>query len=82
MSSKDTEILVFNEYQISDKIPPIIYADFESFIKTWDKSKNDIENSFTTKVGEHSSCGYSMSTVWAFDGIENNHYIQRWGLHE
>ena len=25
-----------------------------------------------TKVGEHFPCGYSMSTIWTFDGKENN----------
>ena len=26
----------------------------------------------TTKIGEHIPCGYSMSTIWAFDHIEIN----------
>ena len=27
------------------------------------------------KIGEHVSCGYSMSTIWAFDNMENNHTL-------
>ena len=33
-----------------------------------------LKKSFTTEVGEHIPCGYSMSTIWTFDGIENKHY--------
>ena len=29
----------------------------------------------TTKIGEHIPCGYSMSTIWAFDHIENKHTL-------
>ena len=44
-------------------MPYIIYADIESLIKKINFS--------TTKIGEHIPCGYSMSTIWAFDYIEN-----------
>ena len=33
MSSEDTEILEFNEYQRYEKAPSIIYEDLESLIK-------------------------------------------------
>ena len=39
MPSKDTEILQFNQYQKSDKISSIIYADLESLIKNWMDAK-------------------------------------------
>ena len=42
-----------------------------------DRCKNNPENSSTTKVGEHVPCGYSMSTIWAFDGIWNKHVVNR-----
>ena len=35
------------------------------------------ENSSTTKIGEYIPCGYSMSTIWAFDNIENNCTLYR-----
>ena len=59
----------------SDKIPCIIYADIESLIKKIDGCKNNPENSSTTKIGEHIPCGYSRSTIWVFDHIENKHTI-------
>ena len=52
------DILGFNQYMKSDKMPYIIYADVESLIKKNGCAKNP-KNS-TTKIGEHISCGYSM----------------------
>ena len=53
----------------------IIYADMESFIKKVDGCANNPENFPTTKIGEHIPCGYSMSTIWAFNDIENKHTL-------
>ena len=50
-------------------MPCIIYVDTESSIKKLDGCANIPENSSTTKIGEHIPCGYSMSTIWAFDHI-------------
>ena len=36
-----------------------------------------IIQSSTTKIGEHITCEYSMSTIWAFDTIENKHTLYR-----
>ena len=55
----------------SDKTTHIIHADMKSLIKKIDGCANNPENSSTTKIGEHILCGCSMSTVWAFDHIEN-----------
>ena len=35
------------------------------------------ENSFTTKVGEHISLGFSMSTISSIKNIENEHDVYR-----
>ena len=63
MSAEDTKILEFNQYKKSVKAPFIIYADLECLIKTIDGCKNNVENSSTTKVGEHIPSGFSMSTI-------------------
>ena len=34
-----------------------------------------IQNYSTTKIGEHIPRRYSMSTMWAFDNIENKHTL-------
>ena len=57
----------------------IIYADIESLIKKINGCANNPEKSSTTKLGEHIPCGYSMSTIRAFDNIENKHTLHRGG---
>ena len=53
MSSEDTKILEFNQYQISDKATFVIYADVACLIEKTDGCKNNPENSSTTKVIKH-----------------------------
>ena len=55
----------------------IIYADLESLIKEMNGCKNYSENSSTTKIDKHSHYGYSVSTIWAFDGTENKYNVYR-----
>ena len=71
MSSEKDNILKFSRYMKSDKMPYIIYVDAESLIEKVDGSTNNPEKSSTTKIHEHLPCGYSKSTTWAFDHIEN-----------
>ena len=56
-------------------MPYIIYTDIESLIKIIDLCANNKENSSTTKIDEHILCEYSMSTIRAFDHIENKHTL-------
>ena len=81
MLSEKNNILGFNQYIKSDKMPYIIYADIESLIKKKKKKRdgcaNNPENSSATKVGEHIPCGYSMWTIWAFDHIGNKQNLYR-----
>ena len=58
MPSEDSKILEFNQYHKSDKIPSIIYADLESFIKKVDGCKNTPEKLSTTKIGQEIPCGW------------------------
>ena len=55
----------------------IIYADIESLIRKIGGYTNNPENSSTTKINEHIPCGYSVSTIWACDHIENKHTLYR-----
>ena len=70
MHSEDTKIIEFNQYEKSDKAPFIIYADFECLIEKIDGCKNNPDNSFTTKVGQHIPSGFSMSTISSFKNVE------------
>ena len=75
MPSEDTKILEYYQYQKSDKVPFVIYADLECLIEKIDGSKNNPENSSTTKVGEHIPSGFSMSTM--SKSIEDTHNLYR-----
>ena len=66
-------ILEFNQYMKSNKIPYIIYVDFQSLNKKIDGCANNPEKCSSKKLGENILCGYSMSTIWTFDYIENEH---------
>ena len=54
----------------------IIYADIDYFKKN-NNCKNNPEKSSTKKIGKQISCGYSISTNWAFDHIENKHSLHQ-----
>ena len=60
MPSEKDSILELIQYMNSDKIRYIIYADIESLFKKIDGCVNNTENSSTSKIGEHISCGNSM----------------------
>ena len=38
---------------------------------------NNPEKSSTRKVAEHFPCGYSMSTIWVFNHIEDKNTLYR-----
>ena len=77
MASEDTKILEVNQYQKSDKVPFIIYADLECIVETINGCKNNPEDSSTTIVSEHIPSGFSMSTISSFRSIENKHDVYR-----
>ena len=77
MPCDDTKIIEFYQYQNSDKAPFIIYADLECIIEEIDGCENNSENLSTTKVSKHISSGFSLSTVYSFRSIENNHDVDR-----
>ena len=70
MPSEDTKILEFNQHKI-------IYADIESLKEKIDGFKNNPEKSSTTKLGENTLSGFSMSTISSFKSIENKHDVYR-----
>ena len=75
--SEDTEILEFNQYQKPDKAPFAIYADSEFLIENMVGCKNNPENSFTTKVGQHIPSDLSILIILPFRNIENKHDVYR-----
>ena len=77
ISYEDTKILELNQFQKSDETLSIIYIGLESLIQKVGGCKNNSENLFSRKVSKHISCGYSMSTIWTFDGVEKNRDVYR-----
>ena len=63
MTSEDTEILEFNQYQKSDEAQFSIYADLKCLIENIDGCYINPGNSSTTKVSEHIPSGFSMSAI-------------------
>ena len=59
------------------KMPYIIYAVPECLVKRIERCENNPEISSTTKVGQHTPCGYSMSTVWGFNHMKNKYTLYR-----
>ena len=73
-------ILELNQYTSVDKMPYIIYVDIfddekKSLMKKIDGCENNSKNVSTAKIDEHILCGYSASTIWASDLIENKHTL-------
>ena len=66
MPFEDSKILKINQNQKSDKASFITYVDLEFLIEKIYGCKNNPENSSTTKVSEHISSGFSMSTISSF----------------
>ena len=64
MLSEKDNILEFNQYMKSDKMPYIIYADIESLIKKIDECANNPKNSSTTKFGENKHTLYSQKIFY------------------
>ena len=68
MPSDNTKIKEFSQYQKSDKVPFIIYADLQCIIVNgW--CQNNPENSSTTRLSKQ-TCSISLSI-----SIENKHDV-------
>ena len=74
MPSEKNKILEFKQYVKSD-MPCNFYADIEFLIRKTDGFESNPENSSTTKIGEHIPYGYSMSTIWGFNHIEEKQIL-------
>ena len=71
MSSEGIKMLEVNQYQRSDQVTFIIYANLECTIGKIDECKNDPENLSTTKVKKNVLLDFS------FRSMENKHDVYR-----
>ena len=72
MPSEKGNTLKFNKYMKPDKMPYIIFAYIELFIKKIDRCAKNQESSSTTNLVENIPCGQPMSTILAFHNIKTN----------
>ena len=79
MSSEDSKILKFNQYQISDKISFAIDVDCEYLVEKINECENNPENTYTIKLRHitHIPSSFSMSTIKSVTSIENKHDVYR-----
>ena len=61
----------------SDIMAYNICAEFELLIHEIHRCTNHPEKYSTSKIGKKIPCRYSMSAIWTFDNIENNHALYR-----
>ena len=72
---KKDDILAFNQYIKSDKMPGIFMLALNLWLNKTDGCTNKPEKSSTTKIGRQSSCRYSMSTIWVVANLENKNTL-------
>ena len=60
MPSEDTKMLKFNQYQMSDEVLFVIYADLECLVEKIGGCKNNSESSYTT-------------AYWVFQCLQYHH---------
>ena len=77
LSTEDTKMLQFNQYQEPDKVPFIIYADLECIIENVDGCKKNLEKSSASNLTQHIPSDFSMSITSSFRSIKNKHNIYR-----
>ena len=75
--SQNNSILQFNQYIKLHKMSYINHADVGILIKKIDGCAKNPGKSSITKIREHIPCGYLMSSIWAFDNIENKDALFR-----
>ena len=67
MPTKDNNILKFENYYKQQKIPFVIYADFESILEKIQGCKPYDEKSYTQAYQRHTDCSYGYKVVCSYD---------------
>ena len=76
MSTKNNNIIKYNQGEKSIKLPFVIYADLECLLERMSTCQNNPNESSTTEINKHIPSGYSIFTHCSFDQTKNklNHY--------
>ena len=77
MTTKDNNIIKYNQGEKSIKMSFTIYADLECLLEKMSTCINNPNESSTTKINKHTSLGYSIFTHCSFDQTKNKLYYYR-----
>ena len=79
MPDENNEILKYNLWEKSLKVPFIIYADLECLLQKINSCQNNPKKSYTEKKVMHKPSGYSLVTCCSFDKskTEWNYYRRK-----
>ncbi|KAL9959301.1 hypothetical protein ACROYT_G032614 [Oculina patagonica] len=67
MPTKDNNILKFNNFHKQQKVPFVIYSDFEAIIEKISGCKPNNNKSYTEAYQKHTDCGYAYKLVCCYD---------------
>ena len=67
MPTKDNNTLKFENFYKQQKVPFVIYADFESILEKVQGCKPYDEKSYTEAYQKHTDCGYGYKVVCCYD---------------
>ena len=76
MSTKNNNIIKYNQGEKSIKLPFVVYADLECLLEKMSTCQNNSNESPTTEINKHTLSGYSIFTHCSFDQTKNklDHY--------
>ena len=76
MTTKDNDIIRYNQGEKSIKLPFVVYADLECLLEKISACQNNPNESSATEINKHTPSGYSLFTHCSFDKSKNklNHY--------
>ena len=64
---KDNNILKFNNFHKQQKVPFVIYADFEAITEKIQGCQKNNDSSYTEAYQRHTDCGYGYKVVCCYD---------------
>ena len=81
MPTIDNNVIKYNQGEKSIKLPIVVYADLECFLKKMSTCQNNPNESSTSEINKHVPSGYSLFTHCSFSNTKNKlDYYER--LHE
>ena len=67
ISTKDNNILKFNNFNKQQSVPFVIYADFEAITENIQGCQPNDNKSYTEAYKKHTDCGYGYKVVCCYD---------------